>query len=123
MADFTIFASPVARRDQIWVNTLWPRSTLYFVDNWSVTARTSRQPNPNQSNTIIEQHALPTMSEANRSATPIQGDNIHATEASSDNKGKGKATEPTQDVSMGEAEDDDDEDTSEDEVDEVISIL
>lgn len=59
------------------------------------------------------------MSEANSSATPRQGGNIHATEASSGSKGKGKATEPTQDVSMGEAEDDDDEDTSGDEVDEV----
>lgn len=54
------------------------------------------------------------MSEINSSTTQAQGGDAHATES---DKGKGKAAEPTQDVSMG--EDEDDEDTSDDEVDEV----
>jgi hypothetical protein len=61
------------------------------------------------------------MSEMNSSTTQVQGADSHGTETGSNDKGKGKATDPTQDVSMGE-DDDDDEDTSEDEVDEV-SVL
>lgn len=57
------------------------------------------------------------MSEINSSTTQAQGGDPHGTETASNDKGKGKAAEPTQDVSMG--EDDDDEDTSDDEVDEV----
>lgn len=56
------------------------------------------------------------MSEINSSITQAQGGDQHGTENASD-KGKGKAADPTQDVSMGEEEDD--EDSSEDEVDEV----
>lgn len=54
------------------------------------------------------------MSEINSSTTQAQGGDPHGTEA---DKGKGKAADPTQDVSMG--EDEDDEDTSDDEVEEV----
>lgn len=61
------------------------------------------------------------MSEVNGLTTRMESDDIQATEASSNDKGKGKAADPTQDVSMGEDEDED-EDTSEDEVDEVSFV-
>lgn len=57
------------------------------------------------------------MSEINSSTTQAQGGDAHGAETGSNDKGKGKAADPTQDVSMG--EDDDEEDTSDDEVDEV----
>jgi hypothetical protein len=54
------------------------------------------------------------MSDINSSTTQAQGGELHGDEAS---KGKGKAADPTQDVSMG--EEDEEEDSSDDEIDEV----
>ncbi|ELR01680.1 hypothetical protein VC83_00907 [Pseudogymnoascus destructans] len=58
------------------------------------------------------------MSDINSSTTQAQGGDSHGAET---DKGKGKAADPTQDVSMG--EDDDEEDTSDDEVDEAAPVV
>ncbi|KFY11658.1 hypothetical protein V492_04327 [Pseudogymnoascus sp. VKM F-4246] len=57
------------------------------------------------------------MSEINTSITQAQGGDQQGAE----NKGKGKAADPTQDVSMGEEEED--EDSSDDEVDEAAPVV
>ncbi|KFX97779.1 hypothetical protein V490_02626 [Pseudogymnoascus sp. VKM F-3557] len=61
---------------------------------------------------------IPTMSDINSSTTQAQGGELHGDEAS---KGKGKAADPTQDVSMG--EEDEEEDSSDDEIDEAAPVV